>query len=286
MNKSDIFNKNSVANNLKRASIRFNNYDYLFKEVAERTSERLLDINKQFNIAAEIGSRGNILSNIFLKKKINEKFAINTLHKFHQFGQEGDARIDNESLPLRKNSLNLIISNLSLHTVNDLPGVLLQINNALKPDGLFIGSIFGGQTLFELRKIFHEADLLTSGKIFPRVSPFLDIKDAGNLLQRAGFSLVVADIDKIEVQFTNLKKLFYDLRYMGEANSMTKRKKNFSTKSFFNQANQLYKEYFTNINGKLTATFEIIYFSGWAPDKSQQKPLKPGSGLKSLSEVL
>ena len=286
MNKSDIFNKNSVANNLKRASIRFNNYDYLFKEVAERTSERLLDINKQFNIAAEIGSRGNILSNIFLKKKIIEKFEIYSLHKFHKFGQSGDAVFDNELLPLRKNSLNLIVSNLNLHTVNDLPGVLLQINNALEPDGLFIGSIFGGLTLFELRKTFHEADVLTSGEPFPRVLPFLDIKDAGNLLQRAGFSLIVADVDKIEVQFSSLKKLFYDLRYMGEANSMTKRKKNFSTKSFFKRTNQLYKEYFTNKNGKLTATFEVIYFSGWAPDKSQQKPLKPGSAIKSLSEVL
>ena len=283
MKKSNIFDKKSVIIHHKRASKKFNNYSYLFQEVADRTSERLSDINKQFNLAAEIGSRGSILSNIFFKKKIREKFSINY---FHQFGLDGEAIIDQEFLPIRKESLNLIISNLSLHWVNDLPGVFLQVKNSLKPDGLFIGSIFGGQTLFELRNAFNEADTLISGKPFPRVSPFLDIKDAGNLLQRAGFSLVVADIDKIQIEFSNIKNLFHDLRYMGETNSIAERKKNFSTKSDFNLVNELYKKYYTNKNGNLHATFDIIYFSGWSPDKSQQKPLKPGSGLKSLSEVL
>jgi SAM-dependent methyltransferase len=192
---------------------------------------------------------------------------------------------DEELLPFKEQSLDLVISNLSLHWINDLPGALSQICRALKQDGLFLATMLGGETLKELREALMEAEIEIEGGLSPRLSPFAGIKDAGNLLGRAGFALPVADTETITVSYKDPIKLMSDLRGMGEANANAQRKTTFSRRATMMRAIEIYVEKFTNEEGLIPATFEIIYLTAWAPDESQQKPLQPGSGQLSLGDV-
>jgi SAM-dependent methyltransferase len=179
----------------------------------------------------------------------------------------------------------LVLSRYSFQTVNDLPGALVQIRRVLNPDGLFLGALFGGATLTELRESFAYAESETQGGISPRVSPFADVRDLGGLLQRAGFALPVADVERLSVRYANLSRLVEDLRRHGQTNVLWERRKNFLRRDTFDRLQSHYAARHSE-DGKLTATFETIYLAGWAPHPDQQKPLKPGSAEHRLSDAL
>ena len=170
--------------------------------------------------------------------------------------------------------------------MNDLPGALIQIKNALKPDGLFIGAMFGGETLKELRESLIQTELNMKGGVSPRIAPFADKQDMGALMQRAAFALPVIDSETVTVTYDNLFKLMHDLRGMGESNILAARNKTYPSRDFFTKTAEYYQTHFSEPDGRLIATFEIIFLLGWAPHASQQKPLKPGSAEKNLADVL
>jgi SAM-dependent methyltransferase len=193
---------------------------------------------------------------------------------------------DEEWLPIRPGAVDLILSNLNLHWVNDLPGALLQIRNALKPDGLFLGAMFGGRTLQELRDCLMQAELAETGGVSPRVSPFAEVSDAAALMQRAGFALPVVDSETITVTYGDIMILLADLRGMGEANLVVDRLHRPTRRSVLAHAAALYAQDHANSEGRLVATFQILFLTGWAPHQSQQQPLKPGSGKTNLKDFL
>lgn len=193
---------------------------------------------------------------------------------------------DAENLPFVAGSFDLIVSALALQWVNDLPGVLIQIRRALSPDGLFIACLAGGQTLHELRTVFAMAEDEITGGASPHVAPFADLRDLGGLLQRAGFALPVTDTDTICVRYANMFALMADLRAMGATNALTARSRKPLRRSVLLRAVQLYQQMFADPDGRIRATFELIWLSGWAPHESQQKPLAPGSARMRLADAL
>jgi len=193
---------------------------------------------------------------------------------------------DEELLPLRASSLDLVVSALSLQLVNDLPGALLQIRRALKPDGLMLVSLFGGMTLHELREAFALAEAETTGGASPRVIPFADVRELGGLLQRADFALPVADSETLDVSYASALHLMRDLRALGWANPLVERSRRPLRRDTLRRAVEIYQERHARPDGKVRATFEIVTLTGWAPHDSQQKPLRPGSAKARLADAL
>lgn len=193
---------------------------------------------------------------------------------------------DPELIPFHERSFELAISGLALHWAADLPGVLIQLRRALKPDGLLLAAMFGGATLVELRTALVEAELAEEGGASPRVSPTLDVAEASPLLQRAGFAMPVADTDTITVTYPDLLALMRDLRGMGETNALAARRRTPLRRATVARAAAIYREQFANADGRLRATFEVVYLTGWAPDATQPKPLRPGSADRRLAEAL
>ena len=193
---------------------------------------------------------------------------------------------DEERLPFAPASLDLIVSSLSLHWANDVIGALVQARLALKPDGLFIGALFGGATLTELRQSLTAAELELTGGAGPRVSPFADPSDAAGLLQRAGFALPVADVDRVTVRYDHPLKLMTDLRRMGETSVLAERHPRPLTRRVLARAFEIYRQNFADPDGRLPATFEILTLTGWSPSETQQKPLRPGSAKMRLADAL
>lgn len=191
-----------------------------------------------------------------------------------------------ETVPLEPGSIDLAISLLSLHEVNDLPGLLVQVRRSLKPDGLFLAAMAGGSTLTELRQSLLAAEIELTGGAAPRVIPFADVRDMGALLQRAGFALPVTDIDTVVVRYDDMFALLRDLRAMGSTSALSDRSRKPATRTLFARAAQIYAERFADADGRVRATFDIIWLSGWAPAETQRKPLKPGSAEVSLTKVL
>lgn len=182
--------------------------------------------------------------------------------------------------------MDLIVSTLNLQMLDDLPGTLIQIKRALKPDGLFLGLLLGTDTLAELRDCLMRAEMEVSDGVSPRVIPFADTRDLGGLLQRAGFALPVADIDPLTVRYDTMFDLIRDLRAMGATNPLHERLKTPTSKKLFMRAAEIYAEDYSDPDGRIRATFTFASLSGWAPHESQQKPLKPGSAKQSLAEAL
>ena len=201
-------------------------------------------------------------------------------------GAEYALAADEEALPFAQGTFDLIISNLSLHWVNDLPGALAQIRRALKPDGLFLASMLGGDTLGELRRALAEAEIAEEEGLSPRVSPMAEVRDLGGLLLRAGFALPVADTDTLTVMYEDPMKLMADLGAMGEANAAAESRKGFTRRRTLMAAAARYRELFADDGGRVPATFQIITLTGWAPDPSQPQPLKPGSAEARLADAL
>lgn len=193
-----------------------------------------------------------------------------------------DAFDEYEIVEAEDRSFDLVTSVLALHTVNDLPGVLHQIRAKLKPDGLFLGALFGGDTLRELREAFAAAEIETTGGVSPRVAPFADVRDLGGLLQRAGFALPVADVERTTVLYRDFTSLLRDLRAHGETNALVQRSRKFLPRKTL----AALLAHCPKDDGRLRTTFDIVYLTGWAPHASQQKPLKPGSAKARLADAL
>ncbi|KAG1892130.1 S-adenosyl-L-methionine-dependent methyltransferase [Suillus subluteus] len=268
--------------------------DYVRDEVADRMMERLLDIKRKFDTIVDLGSGPGHFSKLLDPEKTRKVLMIDssetTLNRDpdEEFEVEVErAHADEENLldVLPRNSQEAIVSCLSLHWVNDLPGVLIQIKEALKPDGLFLGAMFGGDTLFELRTALQLAEVDREGGISPHISPMTDTKDISNLLSRAGFTLLTVDIDEVRVGYPSMWELLEDLRDMGENNAVVGRR-HFLHRDTLAAASAIYKELHGNEDGSVPATFQIIYMIGWKPSPNQLKPLERGSAQTNLKDVL
>ena len=274
-----VFDRNIVRKNRNRCAEKLKNHGFLIDWSMDQITTRLEDIKRTFPTALQIGNRSNeFQSNNF---GIEHLYTLDIAEKLNP-----SIQADEELLPFAPESFNLVISPLNLHTTNDLPGVLAQIKTTLKPDGLFIATILGGETLHELRDSMNMAELEMNGGLSPHVAPFADMPQMGALMQRAGFNLPVIDSEKITVTYDNVLKLMEDLRNMGEGNALIERSKKFSTPDYFGRIVQDYTSKYSEGNGRIKATFEIIFLIGWAPHESQQKPLRPGSAQNRLADIL
>lgn len=294
-----LFEREAVRKHRERAANAIKAHDFLYAEVAERLTERLDDITRAFPLALDLGCHGGEVGRA-LDTGNKRRGGVETLLQCDPSpkmaaqaqGQAGGASFaaDEEFLPVKPGSLDLVMSNLSLHWANDLPGALVQIRQALKPDGLFLAAMFGESTLFELRESLMAAELEIEMGMSPRVSPFTTVQDAGALLQRAGFALPVVDIDTIRVSYTDMFKLMADLRGMGETGTVAGRRKTFTRRDTMMRAASYYAEKFAGQGdageGRIPATFEVVFLTAWAPHPDQQQPLKPGSAEASLAEAL
>lgn len=240
---------------------------FLLDRVVEDMADRLQAVTRGFSCVAEIGSSGELL-----RKPFADRF-------------KSTARVDfdeSEALRLEPESIDLALSALALQFVNDLPGALAQIRRALKPDGLLLAAMVGGDTLTELRQSFAAAEAECEGGVSPRVAPFADLRDIGGLLQRAGLALPVTDIDRVVVRYDSAFALMADLRRMGATNILIERRRAPTRRATMLRMAQIYTERFADPDGRIRATFDIIWLSGWAPHDSQPKPLRPGSAKASL----
>ncbi|MCF8473512.1 MAG: methyltransferase domain-containing protein [Emcibacter sp.] len=281
-NPINIFDRKQLHRNRDRAAKNLHSHDFLLQEVAERLHDKYLDIKRDFQNILDLGCHRGALATL-----LSDKFVIQQDLSRKYLDQIKGIRVqaDEEALPYRSQSLDLIVSNLSLHWINDLPGCLAQIKQCLKPDGLFLGTLLGGESLTELRHCLMEAEINIRGGVSPRISPFMDVQAGGSLLQRAGFALPVVDTDRITVTYENAFKLMQELQGMGESNILNKRFKGLTSPRVMMECAKIYQEKYTDHRGRITATFDIIYLMGWAPHESQQKPLRPGQGKVSLKDV-
>jgi NADH dehydrogenase [ubiquinone] 1 alpha subcomplex assembly factor 5 len=286
-----VFDRKLVQQRRNRAATTLAEADFLLREGAERLADRLLDIARTFPLALDLGCHtGQMGTMLKGHPKIGALFQAEFSPGMAVAARKSNGRAticaDEEMLPVAAGGLDLVTSNLSLHWVNDLPGAFAQIRQALKPDGLFLASLFGGDTLRELRVALMEADGETAAGVAPRVSPFTDVRDAGNLLTRAGFALPVVDADNVVVTYEELFKLMGDLRAMGETNTVLERPKTPARRDTFLRAADIYAKRFADKRGRLMATFQVITLTAWAPHVSQQKPSRPGSATARLADAL
>ncbi len=275
-----VFNRDLI----KRRRAKMGDDHFLLARCADDCADRLLDVNRDFENALIMGNPQ--FAQALLAQLPAGKIKALTLADFSA-KLAGDAVFaDEEALPFEAGRFDLVISALGLHHVNDLPGALVQINRALKPDGLFLGALFGGATLSELRQSLYGAEDALYGGITPRVSPMVDFTQGAALLQRTGFALPVVDTDKVTVNYANPMRLFTDLKSMAETNALSARSSKPVSKRFLTRTAKLYAEHFSNAAGKAVATFEILWLTGWAKHPDQQKPLKPGSAKTRLADAL
>ena len=251
---------------------------FLAQESAGRIVERLGAVNRHFAQGLDLHSREAVFPSL-------KPCAAQWVKTGYAWDHPSVIAAE-ESLPFAEASFDLVTSVLSLHAVNDLPGTLVQIRKALRPDGLFIAALFAGETLRELRFAIATAEAETYGGVSPRVAPFADVRDLGSLLQRAGFALPVADVERLTVHYRELSRLFADLRFLGETNTLVGRRNGFISRSFLQFLTAEYATRFADDEGKFVATFEIAFLTGWAPHESQQRPLAPGSATSRLADAL
>jgi len=259
--------------------------DFLIRRAAEDLGERLSTVGRDFPQAAALfcqtAAAGDVLAQ---SGKVGNVHRIETDAAL--LGGAKGTIATPETIPLPAESLDLAVSLLSLHSMNDIPGVLIQIRRALRPDGLFLGALAGSGTLAELREALLVAETELFGGASPRVAPFVDVRDAGGLLQRAGFALPVADTETVRVRYASMFELMRDLRAMGETSILTARPRRPVPLRFFTRAAEIYAERHAEADGRIPATFQIVWLSGWAPHASQQKPLRPGSATARLADAL
>jgi SAM-dependent methyltransferase len=260
---------------------------FLIERVAEDMAERLMPVLRRFEMAADLGTPGGAVRRVLAASgKVGTIIAADPLAGTLETDGGLPVAADEEALPFRDASLDLVVSALSLQFVNDLPGTLVQIRRALKPDGLFLAVVAGGDTLSELRQSFAAAEAEIEDGISPRVAPFADLRDAGALLQRAGFALPVTDIDRLTVRYGSPFALMQDLRGMGAANALVERSRRPLRRATLRRMAEIYGERFADADRRIRATFELIWLSGWAPHESQQQPLAPGSAQQRLADAL
>lgn len=280
-----IFDRKLLRARRDRAAAGIGAFDFLLQDVAARLMDRLDLVKKEFPLVLELGGHG-VMAKRLMARRGGQTVVSSDISLRMARQAPLPVVADEEFLPFKPASLDAVVSNLALHWVNDLPGALLQIRHALKPDGLFLAALLGGESLKELREALMAAELEVTGGASPRVSPFLDMRDMGALLQRAGFALPVADSDTITVDYANPLKLMQDLRGMGASNAVHNRLMKPTRRGVILEAAKVYQEKFGDGAGRVPATFQIIYAIGWSPHASQQQPLRPGSARVKLADAL
>jgi len=286
-----VFNRRTVRRHRARAAGELSDHDFLFRESAERLCDRLDDITRTFPLGLDLGGRTGLLARTLagrggVETLVHCDLAPEMVSVAAKNTSAPVLAADEEALPFAGGVFDLILSNLTLHWVNDLPGAMLQARQALKPDGLFLASVLGGETLKELRQSLMEAEITEEDGLSPRVSPMADVRDLGGLMQRAGFALPVVDSETVTVMYDDAMTLMADLRAMGETNAVLERRKGFFRRGTLMAALARYQGAFADSDGKIPATFQILTMTGWAPDASQPQPLKPGSARTSLVDTL
>ena len=257
---------------------------FLVDRAGEDMAERLASVLRSFPTALDLGTPTDALRRLLAaSRQVGTIVAANALAD-----DRGGLAVaaDEEALPFADGSLDLVVSAMALHFVNDLPGTLIQIRRALRPDGLFAAALLGGETLTELRQAFAAAEVEMEAGISPRVLPFADLRELGALLQRAGFALPVTDVDRVVVRYASPLALMHDLRLMGAANPLIERRRAPLRRATLARMLDVYAERFADPDGCIRATFEIVHLSGWAPHASQQPPLAPGSARTRLADAL
>ena len=256
--------------------------DFLVAHAADDLGERLKTIVRKFPLALDLATPGRHGAGPLADsaQRVVRATPIAGL------AERGNVVADAEALPFADGCFDLVASLMALHAVNDLPGALLQIRRALKPDGLFLAALLGGDTLTELRQSFAQAETDIESGVSPRVAPFVDVRDLGSLLQRAGFALPVTDVDRVVVRYSDAFALMHDLRAMGLTNTLVARRRKPLKRATLVRMAEVYASRFAEADGRLRATFDIVWLSGWAPHASQQQPLQPGSAKARLADAL
>ena len=275
MSQSPIIFDRTLLRARRRRAAALGPATFLIDRVAEDFSDRLATVLRHFDLAVDLGTPTDAVRRALAASgKVDSIIAADVI------------AADEEALPFRDGSLDLVVSALALQFVNDLPGTLIQIRHALKPDGLLLAALVGGDTLSELREAFAAAEAEIEGGVSPRVAPFADLRDLGALLQRAGFALPVTDVDRLSVRYASPFALMHDLRRMGATNALVERRRRPLKRATLARMAEIYCERFADADGRIRATFEIVWLSGWAPHESQQQPLQPGSARHRLADAL
>jgi SAM-dependent methyltransferase len=286
-----IFDRTLLRGRARRAAA-LGPSTFLLERVAEDFGDRLATVLRRFDLALDLGTSGAaVRRTLAASGKVGTIIAADALaHRAKRSRVDDDGSLavaaDEEALPFRDASLDLVVSALALQFVNDLPGTLIQIRRALKPDGLLLAALAGGDTLTELRASFAAAEAEIEDGVSPHVAPFADLRDLGALLQRAGFALPVTDVDRLTVRYASPLALMHDLRRMGATNVLAERSRRPLKRATLARLLEIYGERFADPDGRIRATFEIVWLSGWAPHESQQQPLKPGSAKRRLADAL
>jgi SAM-dependent methyltransferase len=280
-----LFDRSLIEARRRRAR-RIGPATFLIDRVAEDFADRLATVLRRFERAVDLGTPTPAV-----RTALAGNGAIGTMVAAAPAFDSADAAplrvvADLEALPFAAGSLDLVVSAFALQTVDDLPGVLIQIRRALKPDGLLLAALLGGDTLAELRESFAVAESELTGGVSPRVAPFADLRDLGALLQRAGFALPVTDVDRVVVRYSSPLALMADLRCMGATNPLVERRRVPLRRDVLARVLEVYAERFSDPDGKVRASFDIVWVSGWAPHESQQQPLRPGSAKARLADAL
>lgn len=261
--------------------------DFLLDIVARELGERLAAVERRFKLALALHAHTRATADLIIDStKADNVVRIEQDGRILESQNSVGIVSDLEMLPVADDTIGLVVSPLSLHLIDDLPGILLQINRALKSDGLLLAAMPGAGTLAELREALIAAESGQTGGVSPRVMPFADVRDCGMLLQRAGFALPVVDAETYTVRYDHMFALMHDLRNMGMSNPLVARSRKPARKALFLRAAEIYAERFADPDGRIRATFDILYMSGWKPHASQQKPLAPGSAKASLAAAL
>jgi SAM-dependent methyltransferase len=255
---------------------------FLVEAVAEDLRDRLGALRRRFALALDLGSGGRVTDLLAETGMADRTVRADPLAR----GPRAELVVDEEALPIAPASLDLVVATLSLQAVNDLPGALVQIRRALKPDGLFLAALAGGDTLFELRAALLDAELALTGGAGLRVAPFADVRALTGLLQRAGFALPVGDVDRLTVRYDGMLDLVADLKAMGATSALADRPRRPLRRDVLMRASEIYAERFSDPDGRVRATVDIVSLSGWAPHESQPKPARRGSGTVRLANAL
>ncbi|MBV9151991.1 MAG: methyltransferase domain-containing protein [Alphaproteobacteria bacterium] len=282
----NLFDRRAWRLHRDRAA-RLDGDDFLHAEIADRLLDRLDLIQREFPVALDLGARGGTLARALAQRPGTVRVvAAEPSAALLAVAPPPRVAADPEFLPFREASFDLIGSVLALHWAADLPGVLVQLRRAMRPDGLLLAAMLGGQTLVELRTALFEAELAEEGGVSPRVSPAIELADAAALLQRAGFAMPVADSETITASYPDTLALMRDLRAMGETNALSARRRGLMRRATLARAAAIYAERFADADGRVRASFEILFLAGWTPHPSQPQPLPRGSATHRLADAL
>ncbi len=283
---AQIFDSKLLRTRKARAAPAMGGHAFLLKHVAADLADRVTLMQRRFALGLDLGAHGGgVAAALLATGKVGRMLRAAPVTALTGAADGAAIVCDQEALPFAPQSLDLVVSGLTLQFANDLPGALLQIRRALKPDGLFLAALLGGRTLAELRAAFAAAEIETTGGLSPRVAPFADVRDLGQLMQRAGFALPVADAELLRVTYPSPLALMQELKAMGASNVLNDRRRIPLRRNTLAASVHYYERDFSAMR-RIPASFEIVTLTGWAPHASQQQPLKPGSARASLATAL